>query len=431
MPIHNLFNKLKAFIITEKAFFKNVSFVFGGKVYVAILSILLTPIIARLFTPEDYGEFGLYNAVTLNLVVIGTLSLPLASSTARKSDLNKIFNLTLTSILIFASIFFIFLYFFNYYFDSFFSTSIFSNYWILIVLGFISGALRSSLHATNIRLQKFKLISQISVIEGSASKAINLGGGWMGLNSIGLILSDVASKIISVFIFLKNLTGEIKFKLMGFDNFKKLLLRYKHFPSIVLPTQWVGMVNNQFIILAVAFFFSKDELGQVIMTIGLLSIPLHLVTNAFQPVITERLTALKNSIKNATSFISKTLIILSLIGTILYVPILLMPINTFTFFLGDKWVGIYPTISVFAIYYLFLILDQSFENGFIVFFKQKIFFLFSLVEFALQLLVIIYAYLQHLNFFDFIILMALVRTLVSITRVMYLCGKLKPTLIEL
>ncbi|MCF6352168.1 MAG: hypothetical protein L3J06_04065, partial [Cyclobacteriaceae bacterium] len=77
-------NKLKTFFTTEKSFLKNASFVFGGKFYVAILSLLLTPIIARLYSPTDYGTFGLYNTLVQNLVIIGTLTLPLAIITAKK-----------------------------------------------------------------------------------------------------------------------------------------------------------------------------------------------------------------------------------------------------------------------------------------------------------------------------------------------------------
>jgi len=36
--------------------------VFGDKMYVAILGILLTPILARLFTPENYAEYALFYA---------------------------------------------------------------------------------------------------------------------------------------------------------------------------------------------------------------------------------------------------------------------------------------------------------------------------------------------------------------------------------
>lgn len=403
---------------------------FGGKLYVAVLSLALTPIIARLFSPEDYGAYGLYNSVVQNLVVVGTFSLPLAISTIKKGKLNDILNLTLSMVLVFTLLYGVLLYFFNQSLDVVFSTHIFSSYWLIVLLGFTLTSITTSLHAVNIRLQRFKNNTQVGVMEGSSTKGFNLLGGWYGLNSIGLILSDVGSKLISLFLLLRNIPKEVSFSLISISKLKSLLHQLKHFSTFVMPSQWIGIINNQFIIIVVALLFSKNDLGQLVMAIGLLGIPLHVLTNAFQPVITERLSSLDGKLEIKT-FFKHTSLLLFLIAFVLFTSILLLPAEAITFLLGDKWSGIKPIINVIALYYIILLIDQSFENGFIILKKEKAIFYISLLELVILLSLIAVSSIQELPLMQEITLIAMARSLVSILRVMYLWQKIKSSIIEL
>lgn len=403
---------------------------FGGKVYVAILSLALTPVIARLFAPEDYGEFALYNTVAQNLVVVGTLSLPLAVSTVKKEDLSKVFNLTVTVILFFSIVFTVGLYVFNSHLDAAFSTSIFSKYWYLILIGFFTTSLVTTLTAVNIRLQRFKVNTQIGIIEGSTSKFFNLAGGWVGLNSIGLIMSDLLSKTMSLLILIRRIPTNFKLLIPQYFDVKKTFINLKSFPIYIMPSQWVGMLNNQFIVIAVALLFSKEQLGQIVMAVALISIPLHLLANAFQPVITERLTSLKGTVEINSFFINTTWLLI-ICGTVLFASILIFPASLFTLYLGEQWLGIKPIINVLAFYAIALLIDKSFENGFIVFNKQKQVFIFSIMELGIQSAIIAFAYVQGLHLVAVILLITIVRSLVSIIRVTYLWKNLKLTKLEL
>ena len=427
MAIQHLLKNIKTIIITEKAFLKNASFVFGGKIYIAILSLALTPIIARLFTPEDYGEFALYNTIVKNLVVLGTLSLPIAISTIKKSELSKVINLTITVIIASTFIFTGGLLLFNNYLDALFATSLFSKYGYLILLAFVITSTVTTLIALNNRLQKFKTTTQVGIVEATSAKILNLSGGWMALHSIGLILSDFISKVVSLLLLLKNLPKEVTITIPNFLKAKELLQEYKQFPLYIMPSQWIGTLNNNFIILAVAYLFTKNELGKLTLAIGLLSIPLHVLSNTLQPVITERLATLKENKKNRSflKFIFSTLLLISIV---VFTPITLLPSSVFTFALGSNWQGINPIITILSVYYIFLFIDQSVENGFIISNKQKQLFHLSIIELILQVTIIPATYIYDLSLVYVIILLAIARSLVSSIRVVYLWGNINSSL---
>jgi O-antigen/teichoic acid export membrane protein len=419
LPLRNLFYKLKAFIKAEKAFFKNVSFVFTGKVYVAILSLVLTPIIARLFTPENYGEFAIYNTVAQNLVIVSTLSLPLAVSTVKKEDLEKVFNLTVTVILYFTALFTLGLSTLYPYLDTFFSTTIFSKYWYLLSIVIASSSLITTLASLNIRLKKFKINTSVNVSESTSAKFLNLLWGWLNFESLGLILSDALSKGISFIILILKLPKLIKFKLLSFRETKKILYQHKEFPLFSLPSTWLGTISNQFIILTVAFIYSKQTLGQLSMAIGLLNLPLNLLSNSLQPVITERLVALRDGEKSHR-FYEKMLVLLITISTFCFLTIYLIPSRFYTLFLGEKWEGIDAIIGIYSWYYIILFIDQAFQNGFIILNKQKNKLIFNTIDILLLLIIGYIALYINATFMNLLTAFIISKVAVSTCRVFYL-----------
>ncbi len=420
-----MLTKLKAFLKTEKAFFENVSLVFGGKMYAAILGILLTPILARLFTPENYGEYALFYAAVQHLVIIGTLSLPIAVSTSKNEEVNATFNLALASILVFSAIIPFIIYPSAPWLDTYFNTSIFTSYQPLILASYILSALFALLSALNIKLQRFKQNTVAGVGETTGSKLINVGSGWLAMASFGLILGDLGGKFVSLGILVKTFPKEIKIALPSLKRAITQLKNFKQFPAYIMPSEWIGMLNNQLLLLVVAFLFTKNELGQLVMAIALLSIPLNILTNTFQPVITERLTSYKGTPKDYP-FFTQSLILLSLISIFTFGLILIIPSQAFVFFLGEQWVGIGTIINILAILYFFLLIDRSFENGFIVLGKQKVVFFFSVVELLVQLGVSFITLKLGLKMMDFVMLIVSARGLMAFFRIIYLRQHINP-----
>ncbi len=414
-----ILTKLKAFITSEKAFFKNVSFVFGGKVYVAILSLALTPVIARLFEPKDYGEFALYNTVVQNLVVVGTLSLPLAISTVKKEELSKVLNLTISVILFFTVVFTLGLYLFHSHLDSLFSTSIFSKYWHYLSLVIALSSLITTLASLNIRLKKFKTNTIVNVTESTSAKSLNLFWGWLNLGSLGLVLSDSFSKLISTVILIVRIPKFIRIKLIDFKSIRKALIEHKEFPLYSMPSAWLGTLSNQFIILTIAYLYHKETLGLLGMAIGLLNLPLNILSNSLQPVITERLVALRDGDKSHR-FYEKLLLITFSISTLCFVTIYFIPTNIYTLFLGSKWNGIEQIIRIYCWYYIILFIDQAFQNGFIIFNKQKNKLVFNIIDILLLSFIGIISINRELPFDTLLVILIIAKIIISTSRVFYL-----------
>jgi O-antigen/teichoic acid export membrane protein len=63
---------------TEQSFFGNVTVMLAGTVAGQTVSILLSPVLTRLFTPEEFGHLSVYNSILSLLTTIASLGLELA-----------------------------------------------------------------------------------------------------------------------------------------------------------------------------------------------------------------------------------------------------------------------------------------------------------------------------------------------------------------
>lgn len=419
MFLNSLVKKFKAFLKAESTFFKDVSFVFSGKLFVAGLSLFLTPIIARLYLPKDYGDFALYSTVIQNLMVIAGLTLPIAVSTVKKKELVNALNLTITTIISTSILISILLFAFKSVLDVYFSTTLFSKYWMLIALGVFISSLIKTFASLNVRLKKFSLNTKVNTTEATSAKAFNLLGGWLSIGSLGLILSDFIGKLINLTILLINVTKEFKIKLLNSRDAWDTLKKHKLFPLYVMPSSWLGIISNQFIIFLIAYLYDKHILGQFSMAVGLLTIPLNVLSNSFQPVITERLVSIRDGDRSHRFFEKMFLVIFS-ISALCFITIFILPSSFFTLFLGSKWDKIGPIINVYCWYYLFLFIDQAFQNGFVVLGKQKTKLVFNLIDIALQSIIILLSVTYRYDFIYLLILYTITKSMVSISRVSYL-----------
>ena len=62
----------------EGSFLNNVLTLLAGTILAQIITVSVSPILTRLYTPEDFGVFALYTSIASILVIFGTCRYELA-----------------------------------------------------------------------------------------------------------------------------------------------------------------------------------------------------------------------------------------------------------------------------------------------------------------------------------------------------------------
>ena len=421
MIAKDLFRKLKAFITSEKEFFRNVSFVFGGKSIIAIIALVTTPILTRLYAPEAYGTFALYYSVVQSLVVLGTFALPAALNTAKKEAIIQILKLTFICITLSTIVIAITLYFFGVQFGFHeLPLRILTTYYYIIPLGFLLSSTANTLSALQLRMKEFKLTTKVNITEAFSAKTINLINGLLNMGGLGLIISDLLSKLLGIIILIINFPSQLKQSYrLSWTEFKSIIRLIKNYPLFVMPAQWAGILSMQLILWFIAYKFSAHQLGIYSVALSLLNIPLHILSNSFQPVITQRLVTARD-VNNDEFSMNKLLGLLMVISFLVFVGLYLIPSSWFTYYLGNQWLGIGIFIKILCWWHLVLFIDQSINNAFLVFDKQRQKLYFNLVDLALQVSTLAIASLISIELNLFIALFVLVKVVASVVRVEYI-----------
>ena len=417
----HLFKEVRALIISEKVFFKDTSIVFSGKVVIALLALVVTPILTRLYNPQAYGEFTLFNSIIQNMVILGTLALPSAVNVAKKEHLSKILKLAIfiifsISILMTLGLITIC----NTVSEHFEYADFLRQYWYLIPIGFMVTSLALTYKSLQLRLRAFSLTTKIGVTEAFAAKGINLYNGYINLGGLGLILSDIIAKVISSVLLIYKLPKHyLGLNAFGLADLKSTLKQFEHYPMFVMPAQWVSILSTQLILWYIAFHFSANDLGKYSVALALLNIPLFILSNSFQPVITQKLVSARDGIDDQFS-IKSLLIIMGLITFLVFGGLLLIPANWFVIFLGTHWQGIGIMFKILCVWYLVLFIDQSINNGFLVFDKQRQKLYLNLVDLALQVGLLTFAFIFPVALINFIAFFVVLKVIASLARIIYI-----------
>tara|TARA_B100000427_G_scaffold329183_1_gene344387 strand:+ start:1143 stop:2432 length:1290 start_codon:yes stop_codon:yes gene_type:complete len=341
--------------VVSSIFLKNVSKLALGAGIAQLITILFSPILTRLFLPEQYGIFALYVSLITILSVFSTcryefaIVLPKFKRRAEELYFLCIFITVLVSILFFVLAFLFgkkILIFLN--FDSL------SDYIFLIPLSiFLAGVTQTNDLWLN-RIEKYKHMGFLRIIQSLAIATVTILLGYLFPSASSLIFGNLIGMTIFMvagFIFLK---GSIASHLQKI-KFKNLLASFRRnidFLKFGTPAGLLSVGSYQSLFIFSGFYFGSYILGIFYLLERIIGLPSSVLGNSLGQVFYRSISKIepKKCFNELISFL-KRLIILSLaLHLFLYFGLyyLLVPI------FGETW-------SDTTQYFIFFIIVGSFS----------------------------------------------------------------------
>ena len=341
--------------VVSSIFLKNVSKLALGAGIAQLITILFSPILTRLFLPEQYGIFALYVSLITILSVFSTcryefaIVLPKSKRRAEELYFLCIFITVLVSILFFVLAFLFgkkILIFLN--FDSL------SDYIFLIPLSiFLAGVTQTNDLWLN-RIEKYKHMGFLRIIQSLAIATVTILLGYLFPSASSLIFGNLIGMTIFMvagFIFLK---GSIASHLQKI-KFKNLLASFRRnidFLKFGTPAGLLSVGSYQSLFIFSGFYFGSYILGIFYLLERIIGLPSSVLGNSLGQVFYRSISKIepKKCFNELISFL-KRLIILSLaLHLFLYFGLyyLLVPI------FGETW-------SDTTQYFIFFIIVGSFS----------------------------------------------------------------------
>lgn len=375
----------------KSIFFQNILLVAGGNTAAKFIGILATPIITRLYTPEDYGIYTVFMSVIGITGSIATLrysvTIPIAKEERTADNLLKLcFLVTLSLSLLWLLIVVIF----KGKISEHFQIENLQHFLWLIPIVFFGKGIYEALNNWAVRNKGFKLITRTKLSQSVSSSAIKIGFGLLKVAPLGLLLGVIAEEIAGIGNILTKLrkTRPDFFKNNSLKDIKTVAIRYKDFPLIQSWSQFLLVFGAQLPVLLLGIYFDNQVVGVFGLAMSMISLPVDLIGQSVAQVYYAEIGRLgkENSVRiyNLSISLIKKLFIIGLF------PVgLLIAFGPWIFKLvfGPEWydAGFYAQLLSFMILTRFI--SSPISNIFNVYEKQKTQLSLNIIRVVVVLLV--------------------------------------------
>ncbi len=325
----------------------------GGVTTSQLITILLSPIITRIYSPSDLGKFSVFNSIIIFSSVTINLQYELAIVVSKKEKE----SINLLALCFFLSIILsvligILLLLFGDWFSTILKVRELKKYLILIPIDtFLLGTI-SALNYWNIYKRKFEIVSITKFINSSISDVskILLGvliNANLGSQIIGTIIGSIFSWLLQIYIFLKKEFVYI-YKFISLKYIFYVAKRYKKFPIINSWSTLLNQLSNQIPTLLLNGLFGPEVNGYFALGNRFLRLPSMIIGQSLAQVFFQRASKAENS-GNLDYLVETLFIKLFNFGLFPIILISMVAKSVFITFFGANWgeAGVYTQILSF------------------------------------------------------------------------------------
>lgn len=350
---------IKARKVLSTPLVKNTLKLSTSSLLLMFLPLIVTPILSRLYTPQDYGIWGVFSGVLY--IVNAVIFFSYENTIVKNTDDFELPNLisicliicTLTSLLV-GMIFGI-----GRLFDiSFFIE--FPSPVLLSITLWVSALFTLSTCIAN-RASKYGTMSAVNIINGFSQAAIRILFGVFPIVTYGLIYGNLLAHFIASVIAIWILYPFLKTIFMNKVTLSLIVSsakKYKKFPLYDAPARCMEFTVGNIVVVVLSFYFGKNEIGCFSMVMQFILLPITVIGSAMGNVYYRELSKIasdKNGIMLTTIKVAKMTFFLSLL------PIVFLAFGgdkLLVIFLGNDWNSAGRMALCLAIYSVPVILSE-------------------------------------------------------------------------
>lgn len=406
--------------IFKSEFVKNVLTLMTGTTIAQAIPIAITPILTRIYTPDDFGVLALFLSIVAISGAVANArfdqAIVITKSTEEAVNVFKVGFII--SVMFSLSLFLIIIIFKDYIFSiNGFDKLGFWIYFIPIstfLVGFFN-----LLNFYNVKNKKFKKIS-ISLVARSTSLGFSqVLLGLITLGSFGLIVGQLISYLSGNYVLFKELKKDLseskKFTLK--NDFKETFQSYQKFPLFSLPSILVNSVMLNIIPILVTSFFSLKTLGIFTLSRRMIGIPSRLFGTSISQVYYQHASKKYTETQDASVTFIKTLKKLFFISLPIFTVIYFIAEPTFGFIFGKEWeiTGLYTKIIIPLAFSRFI--GSSLSPTVNIVEKQYISLIINISLLLATVLVFLYSEYKELSFVSFLKLYVIILSFIYLINI--------------
>ncbi len=343
-----MLNKLKP----KSEFSKNVLTLMTGTTIAQAIPIAISPILTRIYTPEDFGVLALFVAITAIFGTIANGRYELAIMLPKKDeDAINIFALGFIITCFISLILLILVLVFNDYFTKLLGNDEISFWLYFVPITVFFSGLFNILNYFNNRKKNYKDLRNATILKSIILAIIQLSVGFVKAGASGLISGIIISNMFANFKLTRNiLKNKILISKISKVKIIALAKRYKDFPKHSMIPSLFDNLSLQLPSLIIPKIFTYSISGYFFFANRIVNLPVSLISASIAQVYLQKISENKNKgIETFSIFINTIKKLFSIALPITVIGCIISP-YIFTLLFGEEW-----RISGEIAQYLFLI----------------------------------------------------------------------------
>ncbi|HQS77616.1 MAG TPA: oligosaccharide flippase family protein, partial [Sulfurovum sp.] len=259
-----------------------------GTTIAQAIPIAISPILTRIYTPEDFGVFALYMSLASVLSVVATGRYELAIMLPQKDE--DAVNIVALSVIIAFFVSFmalIIVFVFNAWITNLLGNAEISNWLYFIPITVLLTGIYQSLNYWSNRKKEYNRLATSRVIQSGATATTNLGLGFGGFGVSGLVFGGVVGQSLAISALATKIWKQDN-EFINYINKNRmtvLMKKYIDFPKINMFHSFLNEGKNLIVNILLVKFYNSFILGQFYMVNKILLLPSSLIGGSISQVL--------------------------------------------------------------------------------------------------------------------------------------------------
>ncbi|WP_340004652.1 oligosaccharide flippase family protein [Paenibacillus sp. FSL K6-0276] len=351
----------------KRFLYSNVTKLATGTLISQLINISFSPLLSRLFTPEDFGVSVFFQSISSILLAVCTLKLDSAIIVSKSEEKAK--KLVVIS-LFYTTLFAILMYFLMLILNKtdihLFNSGSNIVLLTLLLLSILLGGSNSTFTNLANRKMDYRVMMWIPIINTLSATCLNIILGLAGITGYGLIYGMILGQLISTIVLIRIYRiPKIKPEII------KTTKEFSDFPLYQMPAILLNTISVQFPIFAFSYYFNDSVTGWYSMSQRVLLLPLTIIGSAIAQVYFRKAAILYNNNESLYSLTKKLLTNSFIIAFIPMLIILSAGDKIFGIVFGNEWVEAGNIARYLVPWFLMVFVASPLSNVLIVLKKQK------------------------------------------------------------
>ncbi|HGO4138704.1 TPA: type 8 capsular polysaccharide synthesis protein Cap8K [Staphylococcus aureus] len=331
-----------------------------------VILIITTPIITRLYSPTEFGEFTIFSNIAMILIpIINARYDFLIVNTKNDRSANILsqisFLISLLILLILIPIFAI---------SAWLYPNFILDFIFIIIMLFLVSLTNIFTNYLN-KERKYKVLSLINVFRAGSMALLQIIFGLLALGSLGLIIGFSLSYIAGITLGYKTFKKHFNI-VRDKEETKALFLENKNQLVYSTPSILLNSLSFSVVVFFIGILYTNTEVGIYGMAIRVLGIPVTIISLGLSKIFMQQANDYYIEHGNFRNLLLKFSSILVIVSIILYVPLYLFSEELVNILLGHSWVDAITVIKIVIPLFVIRLIVSTVSLSVIVLQKQQL-----------------------------------------------------------